>query len=95
MVKARIVNVRHFYGPLRVPGSDGASQRASLTMKVKLETVEFGGRSYAITARSDAGVNPFAQISGTMARRVEIGSADRLENPDEAVFDFFDRYREK
>jgi len=90
VVKMRIVNVRHFYGPLRVPGSDGGAQRASLTMKVKLESVQFGGRSYPIKARSDSGVSQFVQIPGTMARRVEVGGADRLENSDEGVFDFFD-----
>ena len=93
VVSARVVNVRHFYGPSGVPGSDGLAsraQRASLTMKVKLESVQFRGRTYAIKARSDAGISPFVQTPGAMARRIEIGGADRLENPDEGAFDFLD-----
>lgn len=87
-VSGRIVGIRHFHRPSK-PVSDGRASRVqqpSLSLKIKLD----GGRSYLIKVRYDAGVNQFPHIGGVMARRVEIGGTDRLENSDEGVFDFFD-----
>ena len=93
VVSARIVSIRHFYEPSKVPGSEdrvSRVERASLTMRVKLESVQFGGRSYPITARPDAAVNQVSRVRGKLGRRIEIGTADRLDQSDEAVFAFFD-----
>jgi hypothetical protein len=90
-VSGRIVNIRHFYGPVKQAGNRAEpGLRPSLVMKVILETIELGGRSYPIRARYDAGTGRFMKVPGGMARRVELGSADRLEESDIGEFDFFD-----
>jgi hypothetical protein len=92
-VTARIVNIRHFYGPVRSEPSEsrkGNAQRPVWVIKMRLEMVEVGGRGYPLRARSDAGVNRFTKSSGGVPKRVEIGGIDRLEDADDGVFEFFD-----
>lgn len=87
----RIVNIRRFYGPVKQAGNRAEPLlRPSLVMKVTLETVEMNGRSYPIKAKFDGGTSRFVKVPGAMARRVELGSADQLEESDVGEFDFFD-----
>jgi hypothetical protein len=92
-VIGRIVGIRHFYWPVRSAGVNGRApreHRRSLIIKVRLEAVEVGGLFYPMKARFDPGVARFPNASGVMARRVEIGDFGAAEDPDDAVFEFFD-----
>lgn len=95
-VNGRIVNIRHFYSPVKLAGDRSEPRlRPSLVMKVSLETVEVDGRPAPISAKYDAGTGQFVKVPGGLARRVELGSADRLDESAIGEFDFFDSHPDR
>jgi hypothetical protein len=91
-VTVRIVKMQHFYGPAS----------SSLTLAVKLETVEVKGTPQPIAARQDTTMDTtkdttradtsrarFAKENG-LGRRVELGTLDTLEDRTAGVFEFRD-----
>ena len=56
---------------------------------MKLEAVEVGAKSFSLRARYETGATTFTNFTG-LAKRVDLGGADRLADSDEGVFQFFD-----
>jgi hypothetical protein len=48
------------------------------------------GESRPFKAILDSRVQRFAKVTGTLSRQVEMGSLDRQQDPDAAVFEFWD-----
>jgi hypothetical protein len=66
---ARIVRIRQFYGA-----------ESSISLEVKLETVDVGGVSMRLTAVPDTGQSFQKTKSGTLQRRVELGTLRGMED---------------
>jgi hypothetical protein len=78
-VTGRIVKLQHFFG----------AKSSSITLAVKLETVDVNGTPQPIFAAPFRPGVRFAKDKG-LSRRVELGSLDNLEDPNAGVFDFRD-----
>jgi hypothetical protein len=92
-VTGRIVTIRHFY-PASRPQTGGDRERGRQyppwLLAVRLETLEVDGTSHPFKAILDSRVQRFAKATGVLSRQVELGSLDRVQDPDAAVFEFWD-----
>jgi hypothetical protein len=83
-VTVRIVKLQHFYG----------ASSASVTLGVKLESVDVGGTPQPLAAALDRTSQRFAKDNsgkaGGLGQRVELGSLDALEDRAAGVFEFRD-----
>lgn len=92
-VTGRIVSIRRFYPPSRQQSGgarESGRQTPPLVLSVRLETLEVAGASHPFKATRDSRVQRFAKVTGGLSRQVEIGSLDRLQDPDVGVFDLWD-----
>ncbi len=89
-VTGRIVSIRRYFPASRPPARDARRQYPALMLSIRLETVEAGGVSHPIKGTRDSRVQRFTNFTGTLSRQVELGSLDRLPDPDVGVFEFWD-----
>ena len=92
-VSARIVSLKHFYGPSESQTVDGPRtrmQQPSIVIKVRLETVDVAGISYPLKARFDAGVGGFPKVGSILSPRVDIGNLNTADDAEDGAFPFWD-----
>jgi hypothetical protein len=77
IVTARLVRIRRFF--VGVP---------SVSLGLKLETIELGGASVPLRARPNFALRTFTTRPGTLAPRVELGTLSDLEDRAVTVFQF-------
>jgi hypothetical protein len=76
-VTARLVRIRQFFGGV-----------SSVSLGLKLETIELRGAFVPLRARPDVALRTFTNRPGTLAPRVELGTLSNLEERDAMVFEF-------
>jgi len=91
-VTGRIMSIRRFYPASRKQTGDAREPKRQYPpweLTVSLETLEVDGVAHPFKAAFDARVQRFAKVTGMLSRQVEIGSLDRLQDPDAGIFDFW------
>src|SRR5262249_52656867 len=92
-VIGRITAIIRYYAPERVEivrGRKVKTEQPSLSVAVKLETLEMGGISHPFRASFVAGFQRFAKLAGPLSVRVDVGTLDRTQDSDTGVFEFQD-----
>ena len=94
-VTGRIMSIRRFYRQrwLATKERSRADAGPSLSIAIRLETIDLGGGPQPLIAAFDSGARRFVQQTGPFSMRVDIGSLADLHNPAEASdtgkFDFW------
>ena len=77
VVTARLIRIRQYFGGV-----------SSVSLGLKLETIELSGASVPLRARPNYALRTFTTLPGTLAPRVELGTLNNLEDRDAVVFEF-------
>jgi hypothetical protein len=77
VITARLVRIRQYFG--------GDS---TVSLGLKLETIELGGVSVPLRARPNFALRSFTSLPGSRPPRVELGTLSDLEDRDVMVFEF-------
>ncbi len=95
-VTGRIMSIRRFYNASWLPSRERTHRGAgpSLSVAIRLETIDLGGGPQPFHAVFDSGTHRFVQQNGPFSMRVDIGSLDALHSSAEgsgvATFDFWE-----
>jgi len=76
-ITARLVRIRQYFAGI-----------SSVSLGLKLETIELGGVSVPLRARPNFALRTFTARPGSLARQVELGTLSSLEDRDVVVFEF-------
>jgi hypothetical protein len=96
VVTGRIMSIRRFYKQRWLASKERSRAAAgpSLSVAIRLETIDLGGVPHPLNAAFDSGTRRFVQQTGPFAVRVDIGSLDDLHNPaevsDTGIFEFWE-----
>ncbi len=94
-VTGRIMRIRRFYRQRWLAPKERSRVDAgpSLSIAIRLETIDVGGVRQPLNAAFDSGARRFVQQTGPFSVRVDIGSLDDLHNPaevsDTGTFEFW------
>jgi hypothetical protein len=77
VITARLVRIRQFFGGV-----------SSVSLGLKLETIELGGVSVPLRARPNFALRTFTTLPGSRPPQVELGTLSDLEDRDVVVFEF-------